>query len=250
MAGSEALNAAMTPPIMTMRLRRYSAGDTRLIMVSGPPHRKTTFSNCMKISMETIDSIAAAHHSHRSTGVWNSVFQDMRWSAPSEAPKGHVIGQRILEWYTSGSQFVTTISLAGGLTAPGRQAELFSFKFSPISFSCTTCLASCEAAFCWASCEAYCSASRNAFCWASCNALSSASFSNTRGVRYQMVQSKSCFPIPSSSNALLTAIDSKVIFRPGSMSGRSTTDGVRTSFGLTHQKKIRDGKQWDVAEGH
>src|SRR5271156_53245 len=112
MAGSEALNAAMTPPIMTMRLRRYRDGDMRLIMVSGPPHRKTTFSNCMKISMETIDASAAARHSHCSTGVGNSVFQDMRWSAPNEAPKRHITGQRILEWYNSGSQYATTISLA------------------------------------------------------------------------------------------------------------------------------------------
>jgi hypothetical protein len=57
---------------MATRLRKYSAGDTRLIMVSGPPHRKTTFSDCMKISMEMIDASAATRHSHCSAGVGNS----------------------------------------------------------------------------------------------------------------------------------------------------------------------------------
>ena len=193
MAGSDALKDATTPPIITMRLRRYLAGDTRLIMVSGPPHRRTTFSNCMKMSIEKIETSAATRHSHDSTSVGNTVCQDIRWSAPNEAPKTHITGQRSLEWYNSGSQHASTISLA--------------------------------------------EASQRVFCWTSCNALSAASFSNTRGVRYQTVQVEPCFPMPSLSNALLTAMDSNVDFCPESISGRSVTDGVKTSFGLTHQKK-------------
>ena len=93
MAGSEALNAAKTPHIMTIRPMRYSTGDKRLIIVIRPPHRKMTFSNCIKISIEKTDVSAAARHSHCSTSVGNTVYQDMRWSAPNEAPKRHVTGQ-------------------------------------------------------------------------------------------------------------------------------------------------------------
>ena len=129
-------------------------------MVSGGPHRRTTFSNCMKISMEKIDTSAAARHSHCSTGVGNTVFQDMRWSAPNEAPKRHITGQRILEWYSSRSQYASTISLAGALRPHGRQVERFSFKFLLLLFSRkAACLVCCEAIFSWTSCVAFCSAS-------------------------------------------------------------------------------------------
>ena len=91
------LNAAIAPAIITMRLMIYTTGLTIDNNVNGPPHFKTTFSYCIKMSIDTIDVIADARHSQDSTKVGNAVFQLMRCKAPKDAPKRHVMGQ-ILEW--------------------------------------------------------------------------------------------------------------------------------------------------------
>jgi hypothetical protein len=102
MAGLSALNAANTCPMITIRLAKYKPGDTRLIIVNGPPQRKTTFSKCMNIIMERMETNAEIRHSHNSTVVGKAVFQDMRWRAPKEAPKRQVNGQ-IFDLYKLGS---------------------------------------------------------------------------------------------------------------------------------------------------
>lgn len=43
-------------PIMTIELSRYTAGETRLITVRGLPHRRTSFSNCIKTNIAIIDA--------------------------------------------------------------------------------------------------------------------------------------------------------------------------------------------------
>ena len=54
----------------------------------------------------------------------------MRWSAPNEAPKRHITGQRTLEWYNCGSQYATTVSLAGILPDRDSGAEGSKSRFS------------------------------------------------------------------------------------------------------------------------
>ena len=72
---------------------------------------------------------------------------------------------------------------------------------------------------------------------AALTAPSPASFSNTRGVRYHTFHSETYSSKHSSANLLLKVIDSKVILCSGSISGRSTMEGVLISLALIHQKK-------------
>ena len=95
MAGSSALRAAKTSSIITIRLVTYSAGDERLRIVNKPSQRSTTFSKCMKISMEKIETKAEARQSHISTVEGNASCQQTRWRAPNETPKRQISGQSL-----------------------------------------------------------------------------------------------------------------------------------------------------------
>lgn len=88
--------SAMTPPIITTRLRKYMTGEHRLIQVSRPLHLNTTFSNCTKTSMDTMEAIPQARHSQSSRKVGNLVSHEIKWSALKDAPNRQLIGQRIL----------------------------------------------------------------------------------------------------------------------------------------------------------
>lgn len=152
MAGSEARKAATTPPIIIMRLKRYAKGDIRMTMVFRPPLLRTTFSNCKKINMDTVEASAAARHNHDSTRVGNLVSQEMRWRAPKEAPKMHVTGQRNFERYKLGSQGATTVCFA-------RREETLAFRSTALSIRCIGSFSSSWQSSCWASCSARSSAS-------------------------------------------------------------------------------------------
>lgn len=183
-----------------------------------------TFSKCMKMSIEKIDASAEPRHNHDSTIVGKTVFQDMRCKAPNEAPKRQINGQSF-ERYNPGSQCATTTSLTFGVR--GKASALWMPIFT-MSFWCSkSCLVGSLAFL------RFCAALSTPLDRASCRALSSAYFSNTRGVRYQMFHNKTCSN-PSSSNLLLTDMDSKVCISSGSIGGRSTMDSVWISLGFVH----------------
>jgi hypothetical protein len=78
-----------------------------------------------------METSAAVRHNHSSIMVGNTVFHEMRWSAPNETPNRQITGQS-LEWYNSGSQCESTVSLAAVSICGG--AVLWEVAFS-MSFS-------------------------------------------------------------------------------------------------------------------